>query len=190
MQQLSLPLMFGSEDSRAKMSQWHEWGREMGLEGNALDSFLSLLTSLENDYPELLLSKTSRACSLPMGGEISKSLFERWPASGMAWDGGCLTVDTSESPNHANESILLDVIQTGEVPQRYFLSQNAAVGMLRRANRMGRALFPPLRQALEILSQAQSSKELPTASMPAPHDTPEQTGAEPTSFTQEDEYDD
>jgi len=162
----------------------------MGLEGSDLDSFISSLTSLESDYPELLSSKTLRAYSLPMEGEISKSLFERWPASGMAWDGGCLIVDTSESPNHASESILLDVIQTGEVPQRYFLSQNAAVGMLRRANRMGRALFPPLRQALEILSRDQSSKVSPTASMPAPLDILELTGAEPMSPIPEDEYED
>src|SRR4051812_38473582 len=107
MQQLSLPLMSGSEDSHVKMSRWREWGREMGLEGSDLDSFISSLTSLESDYPELLSSKMSRAYSLPMEGEISKSLFERWPASGMAWDGGCLIVDTSESPNHAKESILL-----------------------------------------------------------------------------------
>ena len=33
---------------------------------------------------------------------------------------------------------------------------NAAKGIIRRADRMGRNLFPPLRQALEILSKGQS----------------------------------
>lgn len=74
----------------------------------------------------------------------------------MAWDGVCLTADTSESPNHVKESSLWELIEKGEVPQKYFLSPNAATGILRRADRMKRELFPPLRKALEILSKAQS----------------------------------
>jgi len=185
--QQSLPLMFGSEDSLARMSQWREWGREKGLEASDLDSFTSLLTSLAKVYPEFLSSKTLRGYSLPTEAETSKSLFERWPTSGIVSDGVCLTVVTSESPNHAKESTLLEVIETGEVPQRYFLSPNAAQGMLRRANRMGRALFPPLRRALEILAQGQSSKESPIASMLVLQDILEQTGVEHTLPTPTDE---
>jgi DNA (cytosine-5)-methyltransferase 1 len=159
----------------------------MGLEGKSLDSFITLLSLLVKDYPELLSSKTFRAYSLPTVDETSESLFARWPTSGIVSDGVCLTVATSESPNHVKESILLDVIETGEVPQRYFLSPNAAKGMMRRADTMGRTLFPPLRAALEILAQGQSSKELPTASTLAQQDTQELTGAEPMSLTQVDE---
>jgi len=50
--------------------------------------------------------------------------------------------------------------QSREVPQKYFLSPNAAKGILRRADRMGRSLFPPLREALEILAKGQSSESL------------------------------
>jgi hypothetical protein len=169
------------------MSQWLEWGREMGLGESDLDSFIDLLNLLAISYPELLSSKTLRAYSLHTEEEISKSLFERWPTSGIVSDGVCLTVATSEYPNHAKESILLDVIETQEVQQRYFLSPNAAQGMLRRANRMGRSLFPPLREALEILAQDQSSKESPTASTPALQDTPEQIGVEHMLHTHKDE---
>jgi DNA (cytosine-5)-methyltransferase 1 len=73
----------------------------------------------------------------------------------MVLDGVCLTAGTSESPNHAKESTLLDVIETGEAPQRYFISPNAARGMMRRTDQMGRSLFPPLRKALEILAKDQ-----------------------------------
>ena len=52
-------------------------------------------------------------------------LYERWPTSGIVSDGVCLTVKTSESPNHAVESTLLEVIETGEVPSRYFLIPRA-----------------------------------------------------------------
>ncbi len=187
--QMSLPLTFGSEDSHAKMSRWRAWGRAQGLKENVLDSFMSMLGSLESACPEWLSSKTFRASSLVMVDETSNSLFTRWPNSGMAWDGVCLTASTSESPNHANESILLDVIETGEVPLRYFLSPNAAVGMMRRADRMGRSLFPPLRKSLEILSKVQSSKDLPIASTPVQRVTPAPIGAGPMLLIPMDEYD-
>ena len=145
----------GQEDFPVKTSQLREWGRELGLEGSSLDSFLSLFAYLKEVAPEFLSSRTFQASSLPTGGGTSKLLFERWPASGMAWDGVCLTAGTLESPNLVDESILLPAIEIGRVPPRYFLSANAAKGILRRANRMGRPLFPPLRRALEILAKDQ-----------------------------------
>ncbi|ANB00290.1 hypothetical protein BB28_22290 [Mycobacteroides chelonae CCUG 47445] len=71
----------------------------------------------------------------------------------MAWRGEYLTVATSASPKVALESSLSDLLETRRPPARYFLSPNAATGMMRRADRMGRNLFPPLRSALEILSK-------------------------------------
>ena len=144
----------GQLDSRARTSLLQEWAQGQGLEGNSLASFMTLLGSLGKCCPELFSSRTFKVSSLPTEDETSKSSFERWPNSGMLLDGVCLTARTSESPSRAKESILLDVIETGELPQRYFLSPNAAKGMLSRADRMGRNLFPPLRRALEILSRA------------------------------------
>lgn len=157
--QLSLFPTYGQEDSPVKTSQWHEWARELGLEGPDLDSFMNLLAYLEEHVPEFSSSRTFQVSSLATEDGISDSSFERWPNSGMAWGGVCSTAATSVSPSHATESTLSGVIETGEVPQKYFLSPNAAVGMLRRANQMGRPLFPPLRRALEILSKAQSTSE-------------------------------
>ena len=152
-------LTCGLEDSPAKMSRWLQWGQELALEDENLHSFLSMLDSLEMHAPEFSSSRTFQVSSLATVDETSKSLFARWPNSGMVWDGVCLTARTSESPNHASESILLDAVETGQVPDRYFLSPNAAKGMLRRCDKMGRKLFPPLRKSLEILSKAQLSKE-------------------------------
>ncbi len=143
----------GREDSPAKTSRLREWVREQGLRGRSLDSFLSLLGYLKEAVPRFSSSRTFQVFSLATEEEISRSLFERWPASGMAWGGACLTAGISESPSRVSESTLSDVIETGEVPERYFLSPNAARGMLHRAERMGRNLFPPLRKALEILSR-------------------------------------
>lgn len=153
--QMSLFQTFGQEDSRARTSRLREWGRELGLKGRNLDSFLNLLDYLKQHVPEFSSSRTFQVSSLATEDETSKSSFERWPTSGMAWDGVCLTAGISESPSRASESTLSDVIETGEAPPRYFLSPNAARGIIRRADRMGRNLFPPLRRALEILSEGQ-----------------------------------
>jgi hypothetical protein len=96
----------------------------------------------------------------------------------------CLTAKTSESPNRASASTLSGVIETGKVPDKYFLRASAAQGMLRRANQMGRPLFPHLRRALEILAATgQSTKPSPTASMRAQRGTRGQTGVGRTSRT-------
>lgn len=148
--------MSGLEDSPAKTCPWQGWGRELGLKGASLASFMNFIGYLSEVAPEFFSSKTCQAFSLPTEDETSTSLFALWPNSGMVWDGVCLTAKTSESPNHAKESSLWDVMEKGEVQEKYFLSPNAAKGILRRADRMGRNLFPPLREALEILAKAPS----------------------------------
>ena len=159
MSEMSLLPMFGPQDFPARTSVLREWGRGLGFEAANLDSFTSLLDYLETAVPEFSSSRTFQVCSLATEDGTSESSFAHWPNSGMAWAGACLTAKTSESPSLAEESTLLDVIETQVVPQAYFLSPNAARGMLRRANQMGRPLFPPLRKSLEILSKGRSSRE-------------------------------
>ena|SRR5437899_2382387 len=143
---------YGQPDSHAKTSHLREEAREQGLEAHDLDSFMNSLASLEKDAPELFYSKTFTASFIRTEDEISKPLFELWPNSGILSDGVCLTAKTSESPSRAKESTLWGVIETGKVPQKYFLSPSAATGMLRRARKMGRNLFPPLKRSLEMLA--------------------------------------
>ena len=146
----------GSGASPVRTSASPEWDLEADSAAAIPASFSSLLTSLASVAPRLLSSKTLRHSSLPTMEEISQSSYGRWPTSGMAWRGAYLTVDTSASPNQEAESSLSDLLEDPPVPDRYFLSPNAATGILRRADRMGRNLFPPLRSALEILSGASS----------------------------------
>jgi hypothetical protein len=65
-----------------------------------------------------------------------------------------LTLNTLEYPNDAVESSLLDVLETGPVPQKFFLSKVACQGILRRErkskSRTGK-LPEQLRLALERL---------------------------------------
>ena len=145
--------LFGQEDSPVKTSASPEWGQEVGLTEHSPGCSSSLRGSLEIVAPRLSSSRTLEASSLPTKDETLQSSFGRWPNSGMAWRGECLTVVTSESPKAVIESSLSDLLEDQQVPDQYFLSPNAATGMLRRAERMGRNLFPPLKSALEILSK-------------------------------------
>src|SRR4051812_6445608 len=145
--------MSGSAASRAKTSLLRAWEDAMGYEASNRASFTSLLDWLTNAAPDFLWSKTCRVFSARTKDEISELYSGRWPSSGIISHGVCLTANTLASPNHASASTLLGVIETGVLPRRYFLSPNAARGCLRRADRMGRRLFPPFRQALSILAQ-------------------------------------
>jgi hypothetical protein len=60
-----------------------------------------------------------------------------------------LTLSTSEWPNAAAVCSLSDTLETGNVPQRYFLSATACAGILRRAEKRGKVLPQQLKQALE-----------------------------------------
>lgn len=154
--QQSLKLTFGQQVSPARISRLRVWGREAGFEAHSLDSFMTLSDSFESACQEQLSSKTCTAFSLATEDATSQSYSRRWTNSGMAWRGVCLTAKTSESPSNADASTLLPCIEMREVPQKYFLSPNAATGILRRTDRMGRNLPHSFRQSLEILSKGHS----------------------------------
>ena len=156
MTQKSQKQMFGQQVFPARTSRWQEWGRDLGFEGASLDCFTNLCASFEDAAREPLSSKTCTAFSLATEDETSPSYSRRWTNSGMVSRGVCLTAKTSESPNSAEESTLLPYIDAGEVPEKYFLSPNAAIGILRRVDQMGRNLPPSFRQSLEILARARS----------------------------------
>ncbi len=156
MTQQSLKLKFGRQDSPAKTSRLREWGRDLGFEGANLVSFTSSCVSLEDALQEQLSSKMCTAFSLATEDATSRSYSRRWTNSGTVWRGACLTVKTSESPSSVVESTLLPCIETSEVPDKYFLSPNAATGILRRVDTMGRNLPPSFRRSLEILAKDRS----------------------------------
>ena len=144
---------FGPQDFPVKTSHWQEWGRDLGFEGASLDSFMSLCASFEDATQEPLSSKTCMAFSLATEDETSQLYSRRWTNSGMVSRGVCLTARTSESPSNAVASTLLPCIETGKISEKYFLSPNAAIGILRRVDQMGRNLPPSFRRSLEMLAE-------------------------------------
>ena len=148
--------MSGQQVSHARTSRWREWGHALGLEETSLASFMNLCASFEDAVQEQLSSKTCTAFSLATEDETSQSYSRRWTNSGMVSHGVCLTAKTSESPSNAVASTLLLCIEVGEIPEKYFLSPNAAIGILRRVDQMGRNLPPSFKQSLEMLAKAPS----------------------------------
>lgn len=103
--------------------------------------------------------RTSRERSRARMGRTSDACSEAWMRSGTVWHGGYLTRSSSAWPSGASVSFLSDVLETREVPARYFLSPTACLGILRRAERRGRSLPPQLEEAL----RAQASSTRPEA---------------------------
>ena len=85
----------------------------------------------------------------------------RWANSGMGSRTECWTRSMSEW-NHTlvpSRSVggvcsLSDILETGDLPRRYFLSEKACAGILRRAASRGKDLPPMLHRALSQVAGA------------------------------------
>ena len=82
------------------------------------------------------------------GGETAASFLSE-PAKITGSPIECLTLNTLEYHNDAVASSLSDILETGDVPQRFYLSAKACQGILRRAEKRGRSLPRHLLEALE-----------------------------------------
>ena len=71
-----------------------------------------------------------------------------WSNSGMGSPTECLTLSSSEYHSAAAVCSLSDILEIGDVPQRFFLSATACKGILRRAGKRGKELPPQLAHAL------------------------------------------
>jgi DNA (cytosine-5)-methyltransferase 1 len=102
-------------------------------------------------------------------GELSTVRRSRsklvWPNAGILWDGTFIAARTPPTLHAPNYCDLLSIIERARPDARYFLSPNAAEGILRRVDTQERHLFPPLRRALERLSGRQPTVQpIPVAS--------------------------
>ena len=81
-----------------------------------------------------------------------------WPNAGVLWKDIFIANSTPPSLSEPVHSDLIAIIQRIKPDARYFLSPNAAEGILRRVDSQNRHLFPHLRSALERLSGSASHK--------------------------------
>ena len=123
------------------------------------NSCLPLVPLLQGIGPAGWYGRTSPvSCRQTEDGTLVPSSGS-WGTSGMGSPTGFLTLSLCEwtatgvpSPSDDSVCSLSDVLETGEVPQRYFLSARACAGILRRAEKRGKSPPPFLRAALEAVA--------------------------------------
>lgn len=77
------------------------------------------------------------------------TMTHKWPKAGIAWGDGYIGGNVPPTPHKPIESCLATVVERDRVSRKYYLTPNAAEGILRRVDNQGRKLFEPLRTALE-----------------------------------------
>lgn len=112
----------------------------------------------DKEFSELLLSYPDFSKSKLSDNTIDKIDFSdptkkhKWKRGGVVWDNHVLECDISPTPSKIVNSSLLSIIESNQNNPVYYLSPNAAEGILRRVDNQNRSLFAPLRIALEKLS--------------------------------------
>jgi DNA (cytosine-5)-methyltransferase 1 len=100
--------------------------------------------------PELA-GRDARKVALPTITGHDDAPQIKWSNGGILEKGTCLMGPVSQYPLEPMTSRLVEVLDRNRPNERYFLSPNAAQGILRRVNSQGRQLFQPLASALNRL---------------------------------------
>ncbi|MBE9181469.1 DNA cytosine methyltransferase [Oculatella sp. LEGE 06141] len=103
--------------------------------------------------PELS-GKRAQKVSLPSISGHDDAPKIKWGNGGVVEKGVCLMGATTQYPLKPVSSRLIDVLDKFRPDDRYFLTSNAAEGILRRVNSQGRELFAPLATALSRLQSS------------------------------------
>jgi len=153
--------MFSSEEHLASRSASQDSEKDwLTRVATSCSPILQLLTDIG---PNGWFGRTSPAsCHQTKDGILRPSSLG-WQNSGMGSPSEFLTLNTSEFPSDGVACSLSQILEDGNVPQRYFLSVRACAGILRRAENRGKTL--PV-QLAEALSRAAS--EPPTSTTMAP----------------------
>lgn len=122
-------------------------------------SCLRMLLSRAGISPDGWSGRTFPAFCLPGEDGISLPSSGRWQNAGMGSPTAFLTLSTSEhadtlgpSRNGGAVCSLSDILETGDVPRRYYLTAKACRGILRRAEKRGKVLPPQLARALQAVA--------------------------------------
>lgn len=157
----------------------------------AADSSTRQSPSQDGPRPGLSSERMSPVCSAAMKGATLLQWLESWLGSALtfretagerpAWhlesedlSNGQLwmrniaewTPTLEPSLNGGDVCSLSEILETGPVDRRYFLSPKACAGILRRAEDRGKELPTTLRQALQAVAEEWSGAESPEDKIP------------------------
>ena len=144
-------------------------GNERDWMTRVATSPLSLLDLLIDCGPLGWCGRTCPAsCRLMTDGRLEPS-SACWSNAGMGSPTEFWTLNILEYPSDAVASSLSDVLEAGEVPQRYYLTSTACRGILRRAEKRGKELPGALKSALMVVgSQTPRPPSIEDAGMASP----------------------
>lgn len=80
----------------------------------------------------------------------------KWSSGGFMVGGECVMAKVSAAPHRLVYSRLVDILDKKKPSSRYFLSRNAATGIIRRVTNQERSLFEPLDLALRRLAKTEA----------------------------------
>ncbi len=143
---MSEQLTFLLEERPVNHSPSPDFGKALMTRAEISCSHLALLQII-SDLGGLSGKTCPVSCHRTKDGTLEPS-SECWRNSGMGSPTGFWTLNTSEWPSGAAVCLLSDILETGDVPRRYYLSPKACRGILRRAEKRGKKLPEILRLEL------------------------------------------
>ena len=127
---------------------------------------LSILGWLTDCGPDGWFGRTSPASCRQTEEGILVPYSGAWANSGMGSPIERLTLSSTEWPSDGVACSLSDILETGDLPQRYFLSAKACRGILRRSENRGKTLPLALEQALQQVAVQTSEADRVTSLEP------------------------
>lgn len=118
----------------------------------------TLLTSKSRSRPVAgieTLQRYAKEFTAPTARTIMKSdILDsiKWRSGGVAYKDMIVDASSSTAPCQPIVSRLSDVLEKTAIPEKYFLSPNAAQGIIRRVDKLGRKLFKPLDTTLRTMA--------------------------------------
>ena len=149
--------MFSSEEPPAKASASRDYAAEwLTLAETSLSCSLRSLTAI---VPSGWFGRMSPECCRVTADGILEPSSGDWGSSGMGGLTGFSMRSMSEwtaipaqCPSDDGVCSLSDVLETGDVPRRFYLSAKACKGILRRAEKRGKDLPQQLAAALQAVA--------------------------------------
>lgn len=166
--------MFLLEERPANHSQSQDCEKDWTT--RVATSCLPILPLLQSIGPHGWFGRMSPACCPLTEGTTLPASFAGWGNSGMGSPTEFLTLNTpelmdtrSQYPKDGGVCSLSDILEVGNVPQRYFLTPKACAGILRRAEKRGKQLPEQLANALfQVAHQVDLKAQLETTFCQSP----------------------
>ena len=106
-------------------------------------------------YPDFNSAKYRQLSISEIKGDALSKI--KWSSGGYARKGQSIDISVPAAPSKIIESPLIKVVEKTKPADHYYLSSNAAEGILRRVKSQNRTLFGPMSNALEVMVKAQNT---------------------------------